>query len=387
MVKLLNYFIVATLSLIGSLSVHAQSTSFSLEGVVDSMQSGVIQLWIDGVSTDKDALTKFSIKNGKFMIEGELPQVHPYLAFLWVNDIHTTPASFVISPGRQFITVDEKEFGKAFGKIPTVSSGISEEGRRLGEQLQSVDKNQTVPFYTQRNEIIKEIYHGNPPQKVLDSLDMALEQISLVKDNVIKNYITQHPSSYIGLLWLYDRISIIGFRPELNNAFFLLDKNIRNSDIGKKTGEALKNSKKTAVGQIFPSLKLLSIENKETEFVPDKQQSQLVFVDFWYSHCGPCIAQFDALKIFYEKYNEQGLKMVGISTDKKKDTGDWKNIISKYTLPWQQLLDIDGKNAAWLNINIFPSNFVLDEKGTILYKNVSMDRLKQILQTLKKDEL
>jgi hypothetical protein len=29
----------------------------------------------------------------------------------------------------------------------------------------------------------------------------------------------------------------------------------------------------------------------------------------------------------------------------------------------------------------------LDEKGTILYKNVSMDRLKQILQTLKKDEL
>jgi peroxiredoxin len=143
----------------------------------------------------------------------------------------------------------------------------------------------------------------------------------------------------------------------------------------------MQSSKNTAVRQIFSSLKLLSMDNKKIEFVPNQQQAQLLVIDFWYSHCGPCIGQFDALKAFYEKYNKQGLKIVSISTDTKKDTGDWKNVISKYSLPWQQLLDMDGKNAARLNIHIFPSNFVLDEKGTILYKNVSMDRLKQILQT------
>jgi peroxiredoxin len=374
------YFIVVMLTLIWSLSVHAQSTYFSLEGVVDSVQSGSVQLLIKGVSTDKNAVEKFTIKNGKFTIEGHLPQAHPYSAWLWVNDTIRT-GDFFISPENQNIIVYEK-----WGRIPIIASLVNEEGIQLGEQLQFVDKKQTSQYFAQRNKIIQDIYHDNPPERVLDSLDTALEQISLVKDNIIKEYITQHPSSYVGLFYLYDRCSIIGFRPELNNAFLLLNKNIRNSDIGRKTEEALKSSKNIAVGQIFPSLKLLSMDNKEIEFVPNRQQAQIVFIDFWYSHCGPCIAQFDALKTFYEKYNKQGLKMVSISTDMKKDTGDWKNVISKYALPWQQLLDMNGKNAAQLNINSFPSNFVLDEKGTILYKHVSMDRLKQILQTKIKEK-
>ena len=162
-----------------------------------------------------------------------------------------------------------------------------------------------------------------------------------------------------------------GYQPVFDSIYMALSFSLRNTPTGKTIAQRLRSSKVTAIGQIFPSLTLVDIDNKSVSISPD-HWSKYTLIDFWFSHCGPCLQEFPKLKNLFALYQAKGFSIIGISIDKPVDTETWKKTIQEKGLVWHHYLDSSGKiTVDQLSIDYFPSNFLLDEKGTIIRKNIS----------------
>jgi hypothetical protein len=71
---------------------------------------------------------------------------------------------------------------------------------------------------------------------------------------------------------------------------------------------------------------------------------------------------------------------VGISNDGKNHIQDWRNVIHKYELPWAQYLDMDNVQASKFSISFFPTNFLLDNNGKIVKRDIDMKSLSLFLK-------
>ena len=72
-------------------------------------------------------------------------------------------------------------------------------------------------------------------------------------------------------------------------------------------------------------------------------KSKYLYLDFWASWCGPCIAEMPTLKKVYEKYREHGLQVISISSDANEK--NWKKAIERIDVPWIHLSDLKGDNS------------------------------------------
>ncbi len=89
---------------------------------------------------------------------------------------------------------------------------------------------------------------------------------------------------------------------------------------------------------------------------------------------------FEKLKTIYQKYRFKGFEIIGISTDEKKNKADWKKAIIRYNLSWKHFWDVNGFWAQKLSINSFPTNFLLDNTGKIIAKNIEPTELEKLLE-------
>lgn len=85
----------------------------------------------------------------------------------------------------------------------------------------------------------------------------------------------------------------------------------------------------------------------------------------------------------YNDFKLQGFKIIGISIDITTNINAWKNITKEKGLDWIQYLDENGKLSKKLNINSFPTNFLLNEKGEIIQKNITPEELEKFLIRIK----
>ena len=108
-------------------------------------------------------------------------------------------------------------------------------------------------------------------------------------------------------------------------------------------------------------------------------KTKLTLVDFWYSGCGPCRAQFNRLKELYSQFSNKGFEIVGISVDRDTDKKKWEDIIIKDKLIWQQYWDVNGAETKKLSIDAFPTNFLIDSTGKIIAKNIALEALNELL--------
>ena len=135
----------------------------------------------------------------------------------------------------------------------------------------------------------------------------------------------------------------------------------------------------TSIDSVFPKIPIVDSFGKKYT-VNSKLFGQYTLIDFWFSHCGPCISTFPDLKNLYADYKEHGFEILGISVDTKENKLDWLKKINANALSWPQFWDKDYTQADKLGISMFPTNFLLDKNGRIIASDLEANQLRNFLK-------
>ena len=106
-------------------------------------------------------------------------------------------------------------------------------------------------------------------------------------------------------------------------------------------------------------------------FSLDSLSGRVVLLEFWATHCAPCIAKFPDLTQMVHTYSGEDFSVVAISVDREQDK--WRKFLADRALPWTQIYDGGnhyGPIALRYNNYILPQYFLIDREGTIVYNSV-----------------
>lgn len=127
----------------------------------------------------------------------------------------------------------------------------------------------------------------------------------------------------------------------------------------------------TNVGDQAPDLEFNGPDGKLVKL--SDFRGKVVLIDFWASWCRPCRMENPNIVNAYNKFkkHKKGFEIVGVSLDKNKDR--WIGAIKADNLTFPQMSDLGGwqsKPALLYHVQSIPTNFLLDENGVILAKNL-----------------
>ena len=119
----------------------------------------------------------------------------------------------------------------------------------------------------------------------------------------------------------------------------------------------------------------------------EELEGQVVIVQFWTYSCGNCKATIPYLQALYERYQDDGLEIVGVHSpefDFEKDPDGVAAAAEELGVTWPIALDTDrvnfrewqGRPAYW------PRTYVLDERGRVRYNNIGEGAYDQLAETV-----
>ncbi len=109
-----------------------------------------------------------------------------------------------------------------------------------------------------------------------------------------------------------------------------------------------------------------------------------VYVDFWSTNCGPCIAEFPHLKEIYNRLDTSKVAFIGVAEEYKE--GGVKRLLAQHESPWPTILTAQPETVtAGYDIYSYPTTFLIDPNGVIQYKGIRANELEGRLQALLND--
>ncbi|MBN9299849.1 MAG: AhpC/TSA family protein [Filimonas sp.] len=369
-----SFFLLIVVSLFLLSNVAAQSSrsfAFKITGTINA-DSGTIRLMLiaDSNYYPKEMRNvTAAVVNKRFVLTGSLP--YPQGVQLLYNDKYITDV-FVITKGDQSVTYDI--FSR---ELPIIQNEVTKEQEDCIAAFEKV--NYTRRMYNQKYDSLRAVYNNQMPDSTKLHLEEELNAYYRESDRTLLDYVMKHPDSYVAF-WKFIRLLPFGYENIFDSIYANFSPSLRNTYAGRELSKNLTIAGKLNIGKSFPAISCSDIQYRK--FTANAfSKNKYTLVDFWYSYCEPCRAQFGDLKDLFEEYKDKGFGIIGISTDKVKDEKNWVNTINKYQLLWPQYWDKNGKEANRLLITAFPTNFLIDREGRIVQKNLRPIELKEFLRT------
>jgi peroxiredoxin len=199
-----------------------------------------------------------------------------------------------------------------------------------------------------------------------------------------KDFVRNNPASFVTPSILAS-ISLEMGPEELESVINGLDTAVAATPLVKSLKERLVGMKAVAVGQKAPDFTMKDTNGNPVS-LSSKRGSKLLLVDFWAAWCTPCRKENPNVLKVYNEFHKKGFDVLGVSLDQKKE--DWLKAIADDKLPWTNVSDLtywSNEAARLYAVNSIPSNFLLDETGTIIGRNLLGDDLyKKVKEILDK---
>jgi peroxiredoxin len=214
-------------------------------------------------------------------------------------------------------------------------------------------------------------------------VEKTLDSVQTEMINNQKNFVRNNPSSYVTPSIL-GSISYEMEADELESILNNLDTAIAALPQIVSIKERLAVMKTVAIGMKAPDFTMNDTDGNPVS-LSSKIGAKLLLIDFWAAWCGPCREENPNVVKVYSEFNKKGFDVFGVSLDNSRE--DWIKAVKDDKLTWTHVSDLQrGNNAAakLYAVNAIPSNFLLDENGTIIARNLRgedlYNKVKDILE-------
>jgi peroxiredoxin len=99
------------------------------------------------------------------------------------------------------------------------------------------------------------------------------------------------------------------------------------------------------------------------------KKGKFILLDFWFIECAPCIEQHKLIAKKLEWLKSRNVEVIGISIDKNHK--EWKKFLEEKKYSWLNLRELDVSEKSLrtnMLISAFPTYFLIDSEGNILYR-------------------
>jgi peroxiredoxin len=213
----------------------------------------------------------------------------------------------------------------------------------------------------------------------LAQIEKQADSIQNEMTRLQKEYVKNNPSSFVTPSILTS-LSYEMNPEELESMINALDTAVAALPQIKSLKERLVVMKSVSVGQKAPEF-TMNDTNGNPVSLSSKIGPKLLLIDFWAAWCNPCRQENPNVVKVYNEFHKKGFDVLGVSLDQKKE--DWLKAIADDKLAWTHVSDLKywGNEAAKLYaVNSIPSNFLLDENGIIVGRNLRGDDLYKKIQ-------
>jgi peroxiredoxin len=137
------------------------------------------------------------------------------------------------------------------------------------------------------------------------------------------------------------------------------------------------------IGNTAPDFTLPTVDSREISL--SDYRGRPVILNFWATWCGPCRYEVPAFKAFYERYPEEEVVIIAISTQDDPDSARGYAIRDglKFVIP----VDPRGTVANMYNVRGMPTTFIIDEDGVITSIKIgpflSIDEIEERMTSVK----
>lgn len=184
--------------------------------------------------------------------------------------------------------------------------------------------------------------------------------------------------------------AMVPMRPvtEIRDVFNMFPADVRDGKRGRWVDSLITVQENMFKGGFAVGAQMPTFELKNAKAVSVKSTSLLgkyTLVDFWASWCAPCRAETPNLISAFRKFHSKRFNIIAISIDQEKDKSKWLAAIEKdQSGIWHNLFNPGGTNgiAKELGVNAIPANYLIDENGKIIAKDLRGNELEKQLEKL-----
>ena len=348
---------------------HAQNKTIS--GKISGFNNG------DKVFLNDPVINQFIdstiFVNDRFLIKKSLPDEPKILYLVMKPGGEFYSVQLFIANENILITGDKKDF-----PYDVVISG-SEHQDKL-----TILSNQTKEYKKERDRIVTFLR-----DKVIDtSLTYKFERaknidrmhaIDKITDSITKTFIHSNLNSFVAVNELFNLRSHYK-KEELRKLYNALGFKYKNSFYGKRIINYLKIGDQVKEGDLyydFEAKDQFGKKHKLSEFA-----GKYILLDFTETYCGPCIESIKELKEIARNTTDQ-LTIISFNADKSEIT--WNKGLVRDQLTWLSLSDGEGTTGDTLlkyGVNAYPTFFLIDPQGKIVYKGFGYEgqKIKNIIK-------
>ncbi|MGD8824285.1 MAG: TlpA disulfide reductase family protein [Myxococcales bacterium] len=118
-----------------------------------------------------------------------------------------------------------------------------------------------------------------------------------------------------------------------------------------------------APGQVPPPIDLADRSGRKVDL--EELRGKVVLVDFWASWCGPCRQELPFLEALHQKFESQGLVVVGISID--RSAKKMSRFLESVPLSFRIVHDPNLSVASRYEPSAMPSSYFIARDGKVRY--------------------
>lgn len=242
-------------------------------------------------------------------------------------------------------------------------------------------ENNPMTFDATNSDFRNAIVTGSVEENLSYKLSKATDTLSRDERTIEEQrFVEKHPNS-IHSAYVLSVYSTTWGKEKTKELYDNLSIEIKQTEFGKEIADYIKLNKSPKIGDAYVDFEMED-SNGEIRRLSEFE-GKLVLLEFWGSGCLPCRQENPNLVKTYRKYQPKGFEIFAVSQDTKKES--WLRAIEKDGLPWTQVSDLKGQgNIASLiyGISYIPDNFLIDQNGIIIGRNIRGHNLDTKLKDL-----